>query len=178
MPYRSCPQTYSRRPPSRGRGLKCNTAFPSIPPPGRPPSRGRGLKFADAGSLAYGFLSPPLAGAWIEMRISVLAVRDRMSPPLAGAWIEILKVVILPPGEPRRPPSRGRGLKCIPSGSDGAPPWSPPLAGAWIEISLAPEPGYSLGSRPPPSRGAWIEIAVFFSRRRIFSSRPLAGGVD
>ena len=30
----------------------------------------------------------------------------------------------------------------------------------------------------PPSRGAWIEIAVFFSRRRIFSSRPLAGGVD
>ena len=29
-----------------------------------------------------------------------------------------------------------------------------------------------------PLAGAWIEIAVFFSRRRIFSSRPLAGGVD
>ena len=54
--------------------------------------------------------------------------------------------------KPRRPPSRGRGLKYNVSREIIKVYWSPPLAGAWIEIKRDDD-GQGLRRSPPLAGG-------------------------
>ena len=78
--------------------------------------------------------------------------------------------------EPRRPPSRGRGLKYHAVSEAARSYLSPPLAGAWIEICLA-ECWWAI--RPsPPLAGAWIEIGMPPMTPGPGLVAPPRGGVD
>ncbi len=77
---------------------------------------------------------------------------------------------------PRRPLTRGRGLKQTGTGVLASRRASPPYTGAWIETIVTAERG--LRAPSPPYTGAWIETRRqrrHRSRRRV---APLHGGVD